>query len=129
MKRDAIIFDDEPNYLQGIARFKTLSLEKIGELITHNFMINAELQELGDAYAASAAHTLITFMRNHPGFKAHGYCCQANPRFALEGLTYYGPTIRTYIHNFRQQFTNADEFSIVEDGEDMRLYCWYDSYK
>ena len=110
--RDNIIFGenyDESKYPGGTREFESLSLKKLEKLVKEGF-VNLH----GSQSPSPTAGEFLEFMREHPGFTAHGYCVspeRVDCRVTLRGIECRNKSDQDTVDDFIDLCRYANEFS------------------
>ena len=119
-RRDTLIFGKYwPGY--DVKRFEGISVDTLETLIQEGFADPEEAQN-----CAPSTQEFLEFMRQYPGYKAHGYVISEKRhdcRVSIEGVV-KGRSCASdkELMAFVAMFRYADEFEIGPDG----MYCWFD---
>jgi len=118
--RDLIIFDKLVEDNGDIIRFEGLTLEKLDRLLDQKFADPEETQN-----DSPSTKEIYDFMKEHPGFTAHGYVVSRKRNdygISLEGVEYRGNYNKKVLLKFLDLFAYADELTT----KDKYLRAWYD---
>ena len=121
-QRDEIIFGghDAKAYTGGVRHFEKLSLNKLEELISGNFVDLSDRQN-----EAPSIKKIYEFMKRYPEYTAHGYTVSImrdDYRVSLEGVSKeYEADSAEEFDNFTELFKHADDFVTSPI-----MYCWFD---
>lgn len=122
-QRDEILFGEycpEDYKSGGCKRFYGVSVDELEELVELKFLDPDDHQN-----CSPSAESFIAFMKEHPGFEAHGYAVtDARPdyRVTIEGINYPGKADLSTTQAFAMFAKGADELTASDD----QLYCWWD---
>jgi len=119
--RDIILGIENQKYLGGIARFVSLTIERLEELIENTFVNLDDKQN-----EAPTIREFYEFMKKYPCVKAHGYAVDKNRndyRISIEGLHHVGNDISKELQlDFMKLCRKADDLTCTEK----KLYSWWD---
>jgi hypothetical protein len=119
--RDIILGIENQKYLGGIARFISLTVEKLEELIKRNFLNLDDKQN-----EAPTIQEFYELMKKYPCVKAHGYAVdkeRSDYRISIEGLHHVGNDISKELQlDFMKLCRKADDLTCT----DKKLYSWWD---
>lgn len=122
-QRDLVLFGeayDESRYCGGIRRFEGVSYADCQELL--NLTV---IDPKGRQNNAPTAEEIVGFLKDHPGFTAHGYAVSPKRddyRVSFEGVECGEGYDLQDVWDFFDVFPYPDEYSVTPEG----ICCWYD---
>jgi hypothetical protein len=118
--RDKILgISKDARYAGGVEHFKGLTIEKLEELVKHNFISFDEQQN-----DAPMVEEFYLFLKDHPNFTLHGYAVhdeRSDYRVSIEGMELNGKSSMSDMLDFVRLCRYADEFVCEQD----KLYSWW----
>lgn len=116
-ERDDLLGLALSDYQDSIARFTSLTLARLNELINMKFADPADKQN-----DAPSIREIQEFMEKHPHFTAHGYAKRRDYRMAIEGVSLQREPTKEEVLDFTNLFRMADRFTCSKK----ECYCWFD---